>query len=46
MRKTMKHPRLVVFSYFQNQLFKHFISGIPSVSNSLDPDIFYGPDLG
>ena len=25
--------------YFQNQLFQKIISGIPSVSNSLDPDV-------
>ena len=34
---------------FQNQLFLKILSGIPSVSNSLDPDQarhFAGPDLG
>ena len=34
---------------FQNQLFRKILSGIPPVSNSLDPDQaqhFVGPDLG
>ena len=35
--------------FFQNHPFRKIISGIPSVSNSLDPDQarhFFGPDLG
>ena len=38
--------RLLIF--FQNQLFQKILSGIPSVSNSWDPDqdrYFVGPDL-
>ena len=34
--------------FFQNQLFRKALSGIPSVSNSLDPDQaqhYVGPDL-
>ena len=35
--------------FFQNQLFRKILLGIPSVSNSLDPDQVrhvVGPDLG
>ena len=35
--------------FFQNQLFRKILLGIPSESNSLDPDQarhFVGPDLG
>ena len=35
--------------FFQNQLFRKILSGIPRVSNRLDPDQtrrFVGPDLG
>ena len=35
--------------FFQNQLFRKILSGIPSESNSLDPDQaqhFIEPDLG
>ena len=35
--------------FFQNHPFRKILSGIPSVSNSLDPDQarhFVGPDLG
>ena len=35
--------------FFQNHLFRKILSGIPSVANSLDPDLarhFVGPDLG
>ena len=35
--------------FFQNQLFRKILSGVPSVSNSLDPDQvrhYVGPDLG
>ena len=36
------------FFSFQNKLFRKILSGIPSVSNSLDPDQarhFVGPDM-
>ena len=34
--------------FFQNQLFRKILSGIPSVSNSLDPDqarLFVEPEI-
>ena len=40
---------LLSADFFQNQLFRKILSGIPSVSNSLDPDQarqFVGPELG
>ena len=43
------HAFLSSADYFQDQLFREILSGIPSLSNSLDPDQarhFVGPDLG
>ena len=40
---------LLCANFFQNQLFRKILSGIPSVSTSLDPDQtrhFVGSDLG
>ena len=41
------HPFLSSTDFFQNQLFRKILSGIPSeYENSLDPDPFVGPDVG
>ena len=40
---------LLYTDFFQNPLFQKILSGIPSVSNSLDPDkarLSFEPDLG
>ena len=40
---------LLSTDFFQNPLFQNILSGIPSVSNSLDPDqaqYYVEPDLG
>ena len=45
------HAFLLSADFFQNQLFRNILSGIPSecLENSIDPDQapqFVGPDLG
>ena len=45
----MFHAFLLSADFFKNKLFRKILSGIPSVSNSLDIDQtrhFLGPDLG
>ena len=42
-------PCILSADFFQNHPFQKILSGIPSVSNNLDPDQarhFVGPDLG